>query len=243
METFTNKLHRWEFEARIFVSFAIVILVCGLSFALFPHSPSTLVLAGRLFGLSEGTVLTFGYAMIAALMGVVSALRMWAGSALTARRVMAFRIQADTLQTGGPYRFVRNPIYLADFAAMCAFALCLPPAGLLMPLLFYAHYVRLIQYEELSFRRHFDTQYAAYASHVPRLIPSIRCLLGLVPAFREFRINSEGFRHNALYLLFVPGFIIAAHSREFLHAVIVGLPAVVDWATVHIQLGVEKKRT
>jgi hypothetical protein len=173
-------------------------------------------------------------------MAFVSIVRMWAGTELTAARVMAFRVQVDEFHTSGPYRLVRNPIYLADFLAMCAFSLCLPTVALLMPVLFWIHYERLIIYEELSLASGFRESFAAYAATTPRLFPSWKSL-GLLPvAIGEFRLSVEGIRHNALYLLFVPGFVAAACTGEFLLAALTGLPAVADWAIVHTKLGVRR---
>jgi hypothetical protein len=165
---------------------------------------------------------------------------MWAGTELTASRVMAFRVQVDEFHTGGPYRLVRNPIYLADFLAICAFSLCLPLVALLMPVLFWLHYERLIDYEELSLASGFRERFAAYAASTPRLFPSLKSFGRLPDAIGEFRLSTEGIRHNALYLLFVPGFIGAAWTGEFLLAAGIGLPAVADWAIIHTKLGVRR---
>ena len=68
-----------------------------------------------------------------------SFLRMWAGSILTSRTIMAFKVQKDLLNTTGPYALARNPIYLADMIALCGFALCLNPVGLALPLLIFSY--------------------------------------------------------------------------------------------------------
>ena len=235
-----SSLQKAEFEARIFVSFSIVLTVCLLSATVFAGSPPVLVLLGRPFGLRASAAISFGFWAEAALMIAVSLLRMWAGSVLTPHRVMAFRVQVDMLKTAGPYHFVRNPIYLADFVAMCGFSLCLPIAGLLMPALFYAHYTRLIVYEESSLRRNFGNQFAEYERKTPRLIPGLSNLKACTAAFRDFSLTREGIRHNALYLLFVPGFAVASITLEFWHVAIIGLPAVVDWAIVHTKLGIKQ---
>jgi S-adenosylmethionine-diacylglycerol 3-amino-3-carboxypropyl transferase len=54
-------------------------------------------------------------------------------------------------------------------------------------------------------------------------------------------ISRDGFRHNALYLLFIPGFVVAALSGRLLWAVIIGLPAVIDWAIIHTKIGTAKE--
>ena len=237
MTTFAARLKKSEFEARIFVSLSIVAAVTVPSLVLFRDVPAIIVLAGSLIGLDAGTAQSAGFGTVGAVLACCTILRMWAGSLLTPERVMAFRVQVDALDTRGPYRLVRNPIYLADFVAMCSFALCLPPSGLVMPILFYLHYTRIIQYEEISLAARFNEAYAAYADQVPRLLPRLRHGGHLPLALREFGFNAHGVRHNALYVLFIPGFCVAAVTHDFLHAVLIGLPGVFDWAIIHTVIG------
>lgn len=233
-------MQKAEFEARIFISLGIVAIVCALSYSIFAHTPSIIVYLGNTMGIPADDALTAGYIFIALIMASVSLLRMWAGTLLTAQRVMAFSVQVDSLRTAGPYLVVRNPIYLADFIAICAFTVCLPVIGLLMPVLFCIHYVRLIRYEEASLEVRYRDQYDDYAACVPRLIPSFRSLTNLGKALNDVRITKEGVRHNALFVLFVPGFILAAITHQFVDAVVVGLPGLIDWAIVHTKLGIKK---
>jgi protein-S-isoprenylcysteine O-methyltransferase Ste14 len=240
VSTLSIDLLKREFESRIFVSLGIVAGACATSAVFSPGTPSSMVILGSLAGMEAQETRLAGFVALAIVMAIVSIVRMWAGTELTASRVMAFRVQVDEFHTSGPYRLVRNPIYLADFLAMCAFALCLPPVALLMPVLFWIHYERLILYEELSLASGFRESFTAYAATTPRLFPSWKSL-GLLPvAIGEFRLSIEGIRHNALYLLFIPGFIAAAWTGEFLLAAVIGLPAVADWAIVHTKLGVRR---
>lgn len=153
---------------------------------------------------------------------------------------MAFQVQDNALRSRGPYHFVRNPIYLADLIAMCGFAICLPAIGTLLPVLFYLHYHQLIRYEETSLEVGFASAYREYASCVPRFIPKIKSIVFLPKYFEEFKINYDGFRYNALYVLFIPGFAVAIFTGQFFHAVIIGLPAVLDWAVNHTKKGLQK---
>jgi protein-S-isoprenylcysteine O-methyltransferase Ste14 len=226
-----------EFELRIVVSLGIVAAVCAASALISPHTPPTMALIGSTAGWSRKDSLMAGFLLLAVVMVLASVVRMWAGTELTAPRVMAFRVQADELHTAGPYRVVRNPIYLADLTAICAISLGLPPPGLLMPVLFLLHYRRLIAYEEISLAPGFRDEFTAYAAATPRLFPSFSSLRRIPEAFREFRLTGEGVRHNGLYLLFIPGFIAAAWTGDFLVAAGIGLPSVADWAIVHTKLG------
>jgi protein-S-isoprenylcysteine O-methyltransferase Ste14 len=235
-----NTLKRLEFEARIFVSLGIVAFACVLSFFVVADSPPVVIQFNHFINIAPKSLLTFAYALGAFAMLLASLLRMWAGSVLTPTRVMAFTVQADALKTSGPYRIVRNPIYLADFIAICVFALYLPPVGLLMPGLFFFHYQRLISFEEESLAGSFTKSFQEYLSNTPRLFPSFRSISHVPESVKEFRISSEGFRHNALFVLFIAGFIVAAITHEFIHAVLIGIPGVIDWAIIHTKIGLNK---
>ncbi|MEW6456807.1 MAG: DUF3419 family protein [Acidobacteriota bacterium] len=241
MQKFFLKILKFEFEARIFISFIIVIFVSALSFSMFYHSPSNAIIIGKIIGSSAETSMAAGYLVVAFFMLLASILRSWSGSILTSQRMMSFRVQVDKLMTAGPYLLVRNPIYLADLIAFCGFALCLTPIGIFLPVLLLLHYTQLIKYEEVSLIEQFGKKYLDYKTRIPRLIPNYKSACNLISAFKEFEINRDGLRHNALYLLFIPGFILAAFTQEILFAVIVGIPAVFDWAIIHTKIGLSKK--
>src|SRR4030042_2859976 len=133
------RLQRVEFEARIFISFGIVILICVLSFGFFADSLNNAVLLGRAFGLPARTSSPLGYLAASLFMAAASLLRIWSGSVLTSKRMMSFPVRVDKLCFPGPYVLVRNPIYLADLIAFTGFALCLPPVGIVLPVLLFGH--------------------------------------------------------------------------------------------------------
>jgi S-adenosylmethionine-diacylglycerol 3-amino-3-carboxypropyl transferase len=234
------KTRKFEFESRIFISFGLVLLISTLSFTVFADRPVMSVALGGLLGLPAPLARALGYLATALVMAAASFLRIWSGSVLTSKRMMSFAVKTDELLSSGPYRLVRNPIYLADLVAFVGFTLCLPPIGLLLPVLLFLHYTQLIGYEEISLRREFGPAYAAYETRVPRLIPGLGGLRSLGSALADVTITPDGFRHNALYLLFVPGFVLAAATGRLIWALAVGLPAVVDWAIVHTKIGVVK---
>jgi len=240
MSVLLSRLQRVEFEARIFISFGLVILICVVSFGVYAGSPNNAVLLGRAFGLPAGTSISLGYLAASLFMAAASLLRIWAGSVLTSNRMMSFRVRVDKLCFSGPYVLVRNPIYLADLIAFIGFALCLPPVGIVLPILLFGHYTQLISFEERSLLQEFGREYAEYRSRVPSLIPTFGSLGRLRPALKELAISRDGLRHNALYLFFIPGFIIAAATDRLLWAIVLGVPAVVDWAVVHTKIGTAK---
>jgi S-adenosylmethionine-diacylglycerol 3-amino-3-carboxypropyl transferase len=232
------RLERLEFEGRMIVSFGVVLAVCAAAFLGSPSAPPLLVSLGARLHLDPAHALRAGYLCVAGVMVLASGLRMWAGSALTSGRAMAFPVQADALTLAGPYRLVRNPMYLADFVAACGFALCLPPVGVVLPATLLLHYTRLIRYEERALAQQFDARYRAYTAEVPPLFPDLRAVRRLRAAVVDLVLTWDGVRHNAPYVLFVPGFVLAALTGSLGLAVLVGLPAVLDWAVVHTRKGV-----
>jgi S-adenosylmethionine-diacylglycerol 3-amino-3-carboxypropyl transferase len=231
------KLLDYWFQARIFISFSIVIFVYALSFIFFGDHKPLYKIISKAVGLTNHDLFFIPAAFSLLL---VSALRMWAGSLLSSDTVMSFKIKTNSLIIEGPFQLVRNPIYFADWLAMCTFSLFLPFTGLLLPLLFYLHYRKLIIFEENSFLKEKYKKYPDYLKQVPRLIPSLKSFFGFIAGRQRFLINKDGLRHNALYVLFIPGFIAGYFTGSFIYSIILGLPAVVDWGIIHTKIGLPK---
>ncbi len=241
-ETFRDAALRLEFEYRIFVSFGIVIAVALIALGPFNYLRSPVEGLLSLLGISSSWTENLKYFAPAIFMVAASALRIWAGSTLSSHRMMSFRVQTDTLLTEPPYTLCRNPIYLADFTAFCGFALILPAVAVSLPVLLLLHYTRLIRYEEAELRWKFGAEYSTYEKHSPPFFPNLKSIRATILSGRGMRFNGDGFRHNALYLLFIPGFIVAAFTHNFYHALAIGLPAVFDWAIIHTVIGTSDRR-
>ena len=240
MKSIVVQFRKAWFESRIFISLSIVTIVTTFSFILFANTPSTLEIVGSWFGLASGLSVRYGYLIIAFLVLFASLIRMWAGSVLTSKTVMAFRVQNSKLALSGPYKYVRNPIYFADLIAFSALSLCLKPVGLLIPLLIRVHYYQLIKYEEKKLVTRFGRTYSDYILSVPGLNPGIKQFKSFFNIPQDFSINYDGFRHNAQYILFIPGLIFASFTGKFIYAILIGLPAVIDWAVIHTIIGIPK---
>ena len=109
-----------------------------------------------------------------------------------------------------------------------------------MPVLFYIHYIQLIKYEEEAFSKNHPTGYSKYLKEVPRLIPTIKSIKGFIKNKPKLFLNKDGIRHNAVFVLFIPGFVVGYFTESFLYAALIGIPAVVDWAVVHTKIGLPK---
>lgn len=73
----------------------------------------------------------------------------------------------------GPYRWVRNPMYLGAFLLLTGYALCAVSfAALLVPLaMLAAAHLFVVLYEESALERRFAESYRAYRRATPRWIP------------------------------------------------------------------------
>lgn len=82
----------------------------------------------------------------------------------------------QTLTTGGPYRFIRNPLYLGSFFLAVGF--CLVAGSIwvwILVLLYFALcYIPVIRYEERTLREKFGEEFAQYSRLVPAFYPTLR---------------------------------------------------------------------
>ncbi|MEM9175794.1 MAG: isoprenylcysteine carboxylmethyltransferase family protein [Myxococcota bacterium] len=122
-----------------------------------------LLAAGCVLGTPSAAGLVLGGLPI--LLG--GALHLWSKGCLEQNR---------RLITAGPYRFVRNPFYLAN--ALIDAGLCLvigvPWIGLVFGLLWFLAYRDTIEGEERTLTRLFPEAYPRYRAVVPRLFPNGR---------------------------------------------------------------------
>ena len=114
-------------------------------------------------------------ALIAALGAV---LRIWGSAWLGHDVVLSGQMQSGSLMADGPYRYMRNPLYLGLVCMLAALALLMPATGALLvsiaaPLfLFY-----LILGEESFLATRIGEPFRAYLHSVPRWLPRLRTTL------------------------------------------------------------------
>jgi len=77
------------------------------------------------------------------------------------------------LITEGPFRYIRNPIYLGAFLLLFGFSLTLRSVFFLLPIFHLIYFMTQINKEEVYLARHFGKNYENYRKNVPRLIPLI----------------------------------------------------------------------
>lgn len=101
-------------------------------------------------------------------------LRTWASAYVGTSIVQDTALHGDILVAGGPYRFVRNPLYVGLFVHVLALALLMPPSGALFAVVAIALFeLRLIAVEEGFLTRTLGEPYRAYCARVPRLWPAL----------------------------------------------------------------------
>ncbi len=107
------------------------------------------------------------------------AARLWAMSYL-GRPARQAEILASRLVTEGPFRFVRNPVYLANIfiylGATIAANLWTPYLLLVVTVYFGIQYKLIVLSEETELLRLFGEQFIRYRTSVPRFIPRMKPL-------------------------------------------------------------------
>jgi protein-S-isoprenylcysteine O-methyltransferase Ste14 len=80
----------------------------------------------------------------------------------------------EVLTTGGPYRFVRNPLYIGSF--FIAIGFCLVSGSIWVWIIVIAYfllvYVPVVKYEESVLREKFP-EFINYSSRVPAFVPTL----------------------------------------------------------------------
>jgi hypothetical protein len=102
-------------------------------------------------------------------------LRVWGAAYLGYDVVHHEDMQAGAVMAAGPYRYMRNPLYLGGWCMMAAISLLLTPSGaLLMVVLIGIFYLRLVLGEEAFLSEKLGDPYRAYLRAVPRILPRVR---------------------------------------------------------------------
>jgi protein-S-isoprenylcysteine O-methyltransferase Ste14 len=126
------------------------------------------------FSVASPAVIVLG-ALIAAV-GVV--LRIWGTAYLGPGTVNHGEMKAGAVLADGPYRYVRNPLYMGSWCMMAAMACLMPPTGALFSMtLLTVFFLRLILGEEAFLAGRLGEPYLEYLRAVPRLFPSLRASL------------------------------------------------------------------
>lgn len=115
-------------------------------------------------------------ASLIAAVGMV--LRVWGTAYLGYGTVHHGQMQAGAVVADGPYRYLRNPLYVGGWFMVAAMAFLMPPSGALftMPLIT-VFFLRLILGEEAFLSSQLGEPYREYLRAVPRLFPRLHAAL------------------------------------------------------------------
>jgi protein-S-isoprenylcysteine O-methyltransferase Ste14 len=114
-------------------------------------------------------------------------IRWWGASYLTSGVVWSGDVVTGGVEVAGPFRFVRNPLYLGNLIIALGIGLAGPPAvTVLVVAVNIAYVLRLIAVEERFLAQTHGATYDSYRAAVPRLTPRLRAALaqssGAAPA-------------------------------------------------------------
>jgi protein-S-isoprenylcysteine O-methyltransferase Ste14 len=127
-------------------------------------------------GLTSSTVATPLVIVFGTLISALGALLRVCGTAYLGSEIAKnAEMKAGTVMADGPYRYVRNPLYLGLWFALAATAFIMPATGALVSLsLLTLFLIRLVLGEEAFLSSKVGEAYRAYLRAVPRFIPRLR---------------------------------------------------------------------
>jgi protein-S-isoprenylcysteine O-methyltransferase Ste14 len=110
--------------------------------------------------------------------GLGAALRVWGTACLGTGTVQSLDMKAGAVVADGPFRYVRNPLYLGLWFMVLAMAFIMPVSGAVFALVLITVFLlRLILAEEAFLSAQIGETYRLYQAAVPRLIPRVRTSL------------------------------------------------------------------
>ncbi|MGC2621063.1 MAG: isoprenylcysteine carboxylmethyltransferase family protein [Acidobacteriaceae bacterium] len=126
--------------------------------------------------LEQASLIVTWLAIVCAFAG--AAVRVWGTAYLGSSIVQSGSMhagQGGQVMAAGPYRHVRNPLYIGSVLFALSVAILMPPSGaLVFIVLTVIFYFRLILGEEAFLANQLGAAYLDYRQRVPRLLPSVR---------------------------------------------------------------------
>jgi protein-S-isoprenylcysteine O-methyltransferase Ste14 len=107
--------------------------------------------------------------------GIAVVFRVWGVAWLGHGTVSSFEMRGGAVMASGPYRYVRNPLYIGTWCLIAAIAFVMPASGALVCMVLLSVFLlRLILGEEAFLTAQIGEPYLAYRRAVPRLLPRVR---------------------------------------------------------------------
>jgi protein-S-isoprenylcysteine O-methyltransferase Ste14 len=128
--------------------------------------------ATGLLSIATSTVVVVALATLALLLAAL--VRTWAAAYLGSDVVHDKDLHSGRVVADGPYRYVRNPLYLGMWLLTAALSILMPPGGALFAMVAVILLgVALVLAEERKLSVDGGDAYAAYRRQVPRFFPAI----------------------------------------------------------------------
>jgi protein-S-isoprenylcysteine O-methyltransferase Ste14 len=170
---------RLEFEKRFWIICAIYF--AGFFLSVFDHTPFVAALRHLIApSVNRGSADAERFARIIILFGsmlvfVAAALRTWGAAYLRTEIVHDTAQHAEALVADGPFRYTRNPLYLANLPIAAGIGVLASRSGFIFLVLANWIFVyRLIFREEESLLKNQGASYRAYCRAVPRFWPALK---------------------------------------------------------------------
>ena len=142
---------------------------------------STLAARSGWIGLAAATVTVTLIALACLALGAM--LRVWGTAYLGSGVMRGAVMQSDRLVAAGPYRYLRNPLYLGSWLLAIATSLLMPPSGAAFFLPAFSLFTLfLISAEERFLAAQLGDVYQQYCRRVPRLWPRLGAADAISPA-------------------------------------------------------------
>jgi protein-S-isoprenylcysteine O-methyltransferase Ste14 len=180
------KAHSLEFRFRFLIHLVIIVLGFTTPWDRWLHidssGPNAHVWGTLSAGLAMvkpgaiGIATAFNLILAIGILFAVAAalLRTWGSAYLGANVVKAHTFHGNGVVAAGPYRRVRNPLYLGTVIHIFALALLMPPSGAVFTIVAIVFFqIRLILGEESFLAAKLGEPYLAYCARVPRLLPAL----------------------------------------------------------------------
>jgi protein-S-isoprenylcysteine O-methyltransferase Ste14 len=128
--------------------------------------------ANKILSIATATVLVVALATLA--MFLAALLRTWAAAYLGSDVVHDRDLHSERVVADGPYRYVRNPLYLGMWLLTAALSILMPPSGALFALVAAVLLsLALVRAEESKLTAERGDAYLQYLKQVPRFLPSL----------------------------------------------------------------------
>jgi protein-S-isoprenylcysteine O-methyltransferase Ste14 len=220
-------LRATEFEFRYRFFFILAVFVGGFwCYALDPVNVSAMF-AHWVTGREPSKLAVQGFLALGAALTILAALvRTWAAAYLQSEVVHDSKLHGEELVADGPFRYVRNPLYLGGELFAIGFGLAASRLGfVIIVVALTVFYLRLISREEWLLSQTQGESYRKFLKAVPRLIPSLSPRVpasGLAPRWGQAVIGETFMWFFAAAAV---SFAITLNQRLFLIMIVAGVAA------------------